>query len=156
MFNKKGDGYISTCVLIVILCMLISVFVTFVSAVNIVRQTKRNARVVLDGFVMTNSIEIYDSIKNGNDHTEEIDASEYINEFSSFNSLDLSNGMLYCYDDDGNELYRITAPDVSFVREKRLKIKSEFVIIIPIYFAGIRVTEATVPIKVVSLLTEKY
>lgn len=156
MLNKKGDGYIPICILIVILCMMLAIFINFVSAVNIVRQTKRNARVVLDNYVMQNSIEIYDEIKNGNDHIEVIDTSGYINAFSSFNSLDLSDDMLYCYDDEGNELYRIMIPVISFVQEKQLKIKLEFDIIIPMYFAGIRVVEATVPVNVTSLFNEKY
>lgn len=156
MLNKKGDGYIPICILIVILCMMLAIFINFVSAVNIVRQTKRNARVVLDNYVMQNSIEIYDEIKNGNDHIEVIDTSSYINAFSSFNSLDLSDDMLYCYDDEGNELYRIMIPVISFVQEKQLKIKLEFDIIIPMYFAGIRVVEATVPVNVTSLFNEKY
>lgn len=64
MINKRGDGYISTCVMIVIVCMLLSVFVTFAVSVNTVKTVERNSCVVLDSFVMKNSITIYDSIKN--------------------------------------------------------------------------------------------
>lgn len=77
MKNKKGEGYVSTCVMIVVICMLLSVFVTFAVAVNTVKTVERNSRVVLDSFVMQNSIEIYDSIKQGNNETNEIDADEY-------------------------------------------------------------------------------
>ena len=73
MNNKKGEGYVSTCVMIVVVCMLLSVFVTFAVAVNTVKTVERNSRVVLDSFVMQNSIEIYDSIKQGNNETNEID-----------------------------------------------------------------------------------
>lgn len=156
MRNKRGEGYIPICVMVVILCMLLSVFVSFASAVNVIRQTERNARVVLDNFVMTNSIAIYDSIKNGNDSTNTLNGSEYIHAFSSFNSLDLSGGLLYRYDEDGSELYRTTQPVISFVQDKHLKVKAEFEITVPLYFAGIRVTEATVPITVISRLDEKF
>ena len=59
MKNKKGEGYVSTCVMIVVICMLLSVFVTFAVAVNTVKTVECNSRVVLDSFVMQNSIEIY-------------------------------------------------------------------------------------------------
>ena len=51
MRNKKGEGYVSTCVMIVVICMLLSVFVTFAVAVNTVKTVERNSRVVLDSFV---------------------------------------------------------------------------------------------------------
>ena len=70
--NRKGEGYIDVCVLIIILCMILSVLTEAVAAVNVVKMTERNARVVLDNFVMVNAIEIFDSIKNGNDDTESL------------------------------------------------------------------------------------
>ena len=36
MRNKRGDGYITTCVMVVIICMLVAVFVTFTTAVSVV------------------------------------------------------------------------------------------------------------------------
>jgi multisubunit Na+/H+ antiporter MnhG subunit len=59
MRNKRGDGYITTCVMVVIICMLIAVFVTFTTAVSVVRMTERNSKIVLDSYVMKNSILIY-------------------------------------------------------------------------------------------------
>ena len=156
MKNKRGDGYIMICVTVVILCMLLSVFVSFASAVNIVKQTERNSRVVLDSFVMQNAIDIYDSIKKGKDTITAIDADEYISEFSSFNSLDLRGSVLYCCDKDGNELYRLTKPVLTFITEGELKLQADYTVIIPLYFAGIKVSEAQVPMTVVSRLDNKF
>ena len=156
MKNKRGDGYISACVMIIILCMLMAVFMTFAFAVNMIRISERNARIVLDGFVMKNSIEIYNSLKNGNDYTESVDNSEYVSEFSSYNSLDLSGNLLYSYDEDGNELYRTTKPRIVFTEENRLKIAAEYSMTVPLYFAGVRGTEVTVPIKAVSKFNDKF
>ena len=58
MKSKRGDGYIGTCVMILILCMILSIFIEFVATVNVIRISERNARIVLDSFVMENSIEI--------------------------------------------------------------------------------------------------
>lgn len=154
--NRRGEGYITICIAVVILCMLISIFVTFASTVNIVRQTERNSRVVLDSFVMKNSIVIYNSIKQGNDVTASLNRNEYISDFSSFNSLDLRGSMLYCYDEDGNEQYRLTKPTVTFIQDKHLKVQVQYTIRIPMYFAGIKVSEAVIPVTVVSRFDEKF
>lgn len=154
--NKRGEGYITICVTVLILCMLISVFVTFASAVNIVRQTERNSRVVLDSYVMKNSIIIYNSIKQGNDVAASLNQNEYISDFSSFNSLDIRGNMLYCYDRDGNEQYRLTKPTVTFLQDKHLKVQVQYTIRIPLYFAGIKVSEAVIPMTVVSRFDDKF
>ena len=144
------------CVTVVILCMLISVFLSFMTAVNIVRQTKRNARVVLDSYVMKTSIEIYGSLKNGSDFLDALDEEEYISAFSSYNSLDLSGEMLYGLDEDGNEQYRVSKPTLTFTEEKELKIQAEFTVVIPMYFSGIKVSEAQIPVTVKSKFKEKF
>lgn len=154
--SRRGEGYITICVAVVILCMLISIFVTFASAVNIIRQTERNARVVLDSYVMTNSIAIYNAVKQGGDYTGAPDADEYISEFSSFNSLDFRGSLLYCCDENGVEQYHLTKPTLSFVQDHHLKIQVKYNILIPLYFAGVKVTEVNVPITVVSRFDEKF
>ena len=80
MRNKRGEGYITTCVMVVIICMLVAVFVTFTTAVSVVRITERNSKIVLDSYVMKNSILIYDSIKNGNDYTVDLNEDVYIDD----------------------------------------------------------------------------
>lgn len=154
--NRCGEGYIAICVAVVILCMLISVFITFASAVNIVKQTERNSRVVLDSFVMKNSIAIYNSVKQGTDLTSAVNSNEYISDFSLYNSLDLYGNMMYCYDENGNEMYRLTKPTVSFIQDSHLKIQAQYTITIPLYFAGVKVSEAVIPLTVVSRFNEKF
>lgn len=154
--NKRGDGYIAVCVTVVILCMLISVFITFATAVNTIRVSRQNARVVLDSFVMQNSIEIYDSAKNGNDFTESFDREKFISDFSEYNSLDLYGNMLYCCDADENEVYRQTLPTVYFTTDKKLKIQVRYTIILPIRFAGEIITYAPVSIAVDSKFNNKF
>lgn len=156
MKNRRGDGYIGTCVMILILCMILSIFIEFVATVNVIRISERNARIVLDSFVMENSIEIYDSIKTGTDFTEVVDVEQYISKYSEYNSLDINGNMLYCVGDEGEELYRQTIPTVRLIEENRLKIIAEYTITVPLYFAGHQVTEVTVPITVTSKFNPKF
>ncbi len=156
MRNKRGEGYIMTCVLIIIICMLLSVFVTFFTAVNIVKTVERNSRVVLDSFVMENSIEIYDSIKNGNDETSTLDNSKYVEALSEFCTFVKNGTRYYNYDQEGNGQYSISEPQMSFAVDTKLKVKIEYSVYIPIYFAGVQVSTAEVPLKVESDFNEKF
>ena len=72
--SKRAEGHVWPCVLIVIVCMILSVFVMFADAVNVTKQTERNSRVVLDNYVMQNSIAIYNSIKQGNDNNTDLES----------------------------------------------------------------------------------
>ena len=156
MKNKKGEGYVSTCVMIVVICMLLSVFVTFAVAVNTVKTVERNSRVVLDSFVMQNSIEIYDSIKKGNNETNEIDADEYREALSDFCTLVKSGSRYYNYDSDGETNFYISKPYVGFTEQNKLKIYASYRVYIPIRFAGVWVTTAVVPITVESKFNERF
>ena len=52
--NKRGEGYIWICVLVLVICMLLSIFITFASAVNVVRVVEKNSKTVLENFLMKN------------------------------------------------------------------------------------------------------
>ncbi len=59
--NKRGEGYIQVCVLIIVICMILAVIITFANTYNVVRLNESNAKTVLESFVTKNSIRIYDS-----------------------------------------------------------------------------------------------
>lgn len=154
--NKRGDGYIQACFMILILCMLIAVCLTFATTVNTIRVVERNARIVLDSFVMENSIIIYDSIKNGHDFTEAVDVSQFRIKLADYNDLTESGAYFYHYDPDGDLDYRITTPVLSMTQTNSLKIAANYAITIPIYFAGVKVTQVSIPVTVESKWTDKF
>lgn len=156
MRNKRGDGYIATCVTVVILCMLVAVFMTFTTAVSVVRITEKNSRIVLDSFVMKNSILIYDSIKNGNDYTVELDEDVYIEDFCDFCTFEKSGNFLYAYSSDRKLKYRLSKPNVSFSTEGELKVYASYTVYVPITFGGIVIDTAEIPIKVESRFNDKF
>ena len=156
MRNKRGDGYITTCVMVVIICMLIAVFVTFTTAVSTIKITERNSKIVLDSYVMKNSILIYDSIKNGNDYTVELNEDVYIDDLCAFCTFEKSGGFLYAYSGDGKQKYRISEPTVSFSTEGTLKVYASYTVYVPIDFAGVVISTAEIPITVESKFNEKF
>lgn len=153
---RKGEGYILPCVIIVAVCIFMSVFLTFATSVSVIKQTKRNSRVVLDNYVMTDSIAIYNAIKQGSDKDESLNAAKYRTSLADFCTFVQSGSYYYNYDDDGNTQYWISAPTLSFVKDKSLKIQTDYTIYVPIYFAGVKVGTATVPVSIKSKLTEKW
>ena len=156
MGNKRGEGYVQVCVLVLILCLILSVFLTFVYAVNFVRITERNAETVLENYVMKNSIRIYNSIKQGTNETDAIDAGEYITDLTNFCTFNKIRDRLYHYDGDGNVDYYISEPTVRFAERNKLKLIVTYTTYVPIYFAGTQVTTATIPVTVKLNLEEKF
>lgn len=156
MKSKRAEGYVSTCVMIVIICMLLSVFVTFAVAVNTVKTVKRNSRVVLDSFVMKNSIDIYDSVKNGNNCTAEIDEDMYTEDLCEFCTFEKNGEFLYAYTGDGKLKYKLSKPIISFADEGKLKIDVSYTVYYPINFAGIVIDTAEILVTVKSKYNEKF
>lgn len=156
MKNKRGEGYVSVCVLLIIVCMILSVFVTFASAVNVVKMTERNSRVVLDNLVMRGAIDTYQSIKKGNDENAIIESQDYIDELCEFCTFEKAAHFLYHKDANGKDEFRITYPQVGYSVTKKLKYYVSYTVYVPVYFCGIQVSTATIPITVESKYTEKF
>ena len=154
--STKAEGYITPCVLIIIFVMIFSIIFTYSASISKVNLMRENTKVVLDSFVTQNSTEIYNSIKQGNDYTEVIDTEEFRTSLISFCTLEIENGMLYSYDADGKELYRITEPILTFRNENELELVVTYTISIPMWFAGKEFASANIPIEVTSILTEKF
>ncbi len=156
MLNKKAEGYIFPCVMIVILCMIFSLLIYFVCTVSMVRTTKENAEMVFDSYITENAIDIYNSIKQGNDYTEAIDNAEYVEELSKICTFVRRGRFLYNYDSDGAVKFYITQPVITFVREYSLKIQVSYTMYVPIRFNGVQVQTAVVPVVIQSNFMEKY
>ncbi len=154
--STKAEGYITPCVLIIIFVMIFSIIFTYSASISKVNLMRENTKVVLDSFVTQNSTEIYNSIKQGNDYTEVIDTEEFRTSLISFCTLEIEHGMLYSYDADGKELYRITEPILTFRNENELELVVTYTISIPMWFAGTEFASANIPIEVTSILTEKF
>ncbi len=154
--NKRAEGYITTCVMVLIVCMLLSVFVTFFSSVNVVRMMERNSKTVLENYVMKNSIIIYNSIKQGNDVTSSLDTADYIDTLCEFCTFEKIGNMLYSFDADRRVKYYISKPQVGFTQNNHLKLYVSYTLYVPIYFNGTKVSTAIIPMTVKLNLDEKF
>lgn len=156
MWSNKAEVYIFPCVLILVFVSIFSIIFTYSATVSKVTVMRENTKVVLDSFVTQNSTEIYNSIKQGNDYTDVIDADEFRNELILFCTLETENGMLYSIDTDGQELFHITEPTLSFREENELELVVNYTLSIPMWFAGNEIPAVNIPLEVTSVLTEKF
>lgn len=154
--NKKGEGYIQVCVLVIVLCMVLSVFVTFASAVNVVRLSERNTKTVLESYLTKNSIAIYSSIKQGNNDADSLNQSEYISDLVSFCTFEKSGNSYYHRDVNGRLEYFIYDLNVGFTEEGKLKLYVSYTLCVPIYFNNVRIRTASIPITVSIDLEERF
>lgn len=156
MLNKRGEGYVQVCVLILLLCLVLSVFLTLVYAVNIVRLTERNSKTVLESYVLENSIAIYNSIKQGDNTSKAVDATAYTDMLVSFSSLKARKSFLYHYSDKEHVDYYISKPTVELSDKTHLKLTVSYTVYVPIYFAGTQVSTAAIPVTVKTNLEGKF
>ncbi len=112
--NRRGSSYFTPVVVILIIAMILSVVFFYATTKSTIETTRDNTKRVLDSYVMKNSIEIYNSIKQGSDFTEAIKKSFYISSVSEELSLDFGEGYLYTVDENGGIVYRMTNPDVTY------------------------------------------
>ena len=134
MKNKRGDTYVTVCVFMLVIFMIFSAVFTFASAVTLIKVQQSNTEIVFDSFIANNSILIYNNIKMGKNATDGVKTAELTQTLVQFCSLTKNGTRYYCYDDEANELFNITAP---------------------IRFAGVSVATAVIPVNITAELRSK-
>ena len=155
LLNNNGGGYITACVITIVIAMILSAVFFYAQCMTIIQTTRDNTELVLESFIMKNSVLIYDSIKQGHDLTEYFDENIYISEISSRFSLDIRGNSLYNYDEEGKLIYAMTNPYVTYKVDNALKLKASYTVMIPVQFAGRRLFYLRVPLTVTRSLTLK-
>ena len=153
--NNLGISHIKTAIIVLVISMLLSSVLTYAGLMTIVGTTRDNTIRVLDSFVMHNSTEIFDSLKNGTDFTRAIDGTFYKDILKDELSLDLSGNVLYCVGEDGETLWSMTNPTVTFEYANTLKLNATYTVIIPVCFAGREITRLNLSQTVKSYYTTK-
>lgn len=140
--NKKADGYIPACIITVCVCMLLSVTVSFISAVTAVNQSKRDVRQALDGFVTHKSIEIYNGVKNYLELTETLDEDSFKNILSEYTGSQRN--------------YEIKDLKIEFRETDRLNYTVSYTLKAPVRFGNITTVYTNVPVKITGVFNFKF
>ena len=153
--DTRGGGYFTPCVITIVIAMILSAVLFYAQCMTIIQTIRADTERVLESFIMKNSIDIYNSIKQGHDFTEDFDENFYISGTSSELSLDSSKNRLYNYGADGEIVYSMTNPNVTYKVDKALKLKASYTVMIPVIFAGEHIFDLEIPITVTRSLTLK-
>lgn len=156
LHSRSGISHVKTVVLVLIFAMIFSAVLTYASMMTVIQTSRDNTIRVLDSFVMHNSKEIYDSLKNGSDFSQSLDQVFYKSSLLSEFSLDNSGNIIYSKDEQGDIVYLMTNPNVSYDYNNTLKLKASYTIWIPVRFAGKLMTCLRIPITVRSYYSLKY
>ncbi len=154
--SKAGMSHVKTAVLVLVMAMVFSAVFLYTSIMTIVQASRDQTRRVLDDFVMHNSIEIFDRLKNGDDLSEELDELFYKSEIFSAFSLDISEDSLYAVSDQGGVEYVIAHPRVNYEVQNTLQLNASYDLAVPIRFAGNHLFDLEIPVVVKSYYVLKY
>lgn len=151
--NNRGDvSYVSVAVGVIFTALLMCVVLTYAKCTTIANMTEENTQLVLDSFVMKNSVEIFKSIKQGHDYTANYDEAYYQNYLADEVDFDDKDGKLCHMDDDGAVVYKMSVPSVEFITSNALKLKANYNLEMPVEM-GFFTFWISVPMEVVSSLT---
>ena len=140
--NTRGDGYIPACIITVCVCMVLSVTISFISAVTAVNQSKRDVRQALDGFVTHKSIEIYNGVKNYSEFAETLDEESFESILSEYTGA------------QGN--YEIKDLKIEFRETERLNYTVSYTLKAPVRFGNITAVYTNVPVKITGVFNFKF
>lgn len=140
--SKRAEGYIPACIITVCVCMVLSVTISFISAVTAVNQSKRDVRQALDGFVTHKSIEIYNGVKNYSEFAETLDAESFESILSEYAG--------------GQGNYEIKDLKIEFRETDRLNYTVSYTLKAPVRFGNITVVYTNVPIKITGVFNFKF
>lgn len=146
--SRAGLSHVQTAVLVMVFGMIMSAVIIYTSILTVVQASRDQTQRVLDDYVMTNSIEIYNSIKNGDDFSDQLNKNFYKSRVFSAFSLDILNDALYSIDENGKVQYVISNPHVEYDVQNTLKLIAGYDLSIPIYFAGNHLFDLKMPIEV--------
>lgn len=154
--NRSGMSHVKTAVLVLAAAMVFSTVFLYANLMTIIQASRDQTQRVLDDYIMHNSIEIYDALKNGEDISEELDELFYKSEIFSAFSLDISGDSLYAVSEAGELQYVISKPHVDYEVQNTLKLNASYNLSIPIRFAGKRLFDLELPVTVKSYYVLKY
>lgn len=148
--NRKAEGYVTVCIITVCVCMILSVTVSFISAVAAVNASKRQVKQALDGFVTGQSIEIYNGVKSYSELVSSLDSEGFAQALCDYAGLQNNGDTLTGI---GYQMKNMT---LEFRENDRLNYIIKYTLKTPVSLGNIKITYAQVPVKVTGVFYYKF
>ena len=156
MNSKRAEGYITPCLIILCVFLLLEAVISFAGAVQMTRLSQQSVKICLDSFVTENAQDIFSSIKDGDNALDALDTESFTDRLIVFLGLEKNGNMLHHRDSNGKEVFRITIPELGCSTSGKLQIYATYTVSIPLYFCGVLIDTAEIPLRVDSKFTNVF
>ncbi len=156
ILDRRAEGYIGVCVMTVVICMIISSVLFFVQTWSVTKVVRDSAQNVLDSYVMEKSVEIYNSVKCGNDLTGSVDSDRFTEMYTEYMGMSPSSGEYVSADESGDRNYSISKPVLSYLDDGKLGVYADFTVSYPVTFAGVYLFDCHIPLRICSDLKDRF
>lgn len=144
--NKKGESYIYLCVIVIFITMLLSVLILYMGLTAQVQAQKRDVKAKLDGYLSDYSVEIFNTLKQGQNFIDHIDWNEF------------ESGALYAlgFESNTDDEYvyangiRMERPSITTLSGGGFGIKVSYTVYLPVEWSGEKYADLQIPTTVTS------
>jgi hypothetical protein len=142
---------------ILTIAMIFSAIFAYARLMTIVSKAREDTQRVLDSFVIESGEEIYQSIKNGNhDSIGRTYSVRFAQRIRDELALEEYASALYSRTEGLAVTFQYSDSLTTHLNGEVLELKSDFKIIVPLWFSGVKVTDLAVPMRVKSLYVLKF
>lgn len=152
---KDGFSYILTCVLILAFVMGVFVSMQYAYVFHIAREQRNETQLKLDSFITKQAISNYDAFKQGEPYQQYIDNQALVDGAYSVLGFPRMITLEYKVTQNEKAVYTMSRPEINRLAGNSVGVYVKYTLTIPFEVFGRTVANITVPVEIVSRLTEK-
>ena len=115
--------------------MILTLMLQYANVMTVMRMTERNTQRVMNDYITTNEIKIYNSMKKSGDFTDSIDPDIFIDAFSEECSYNENSGSFYRTNEDGDIIFEISGMNTTLTAtHNELNVETTYTISFPLNF----------------------
>ena len=146
-----GEGYVRICVILLVLCILLSVILCYAEQMSLVKTVRNSVREALDGMAMQASIASYEEENEGNNVKFTWDEEAFFAYMTAyFPGVEQTAAGYRRTGEDGSLLWELSRPEISVSEDGELHLSATYVMTLPTSFGGIQFPDIEVPVRVES------
>lgn len=153
--SKDGFSYVSVCVILIIVMMLVAVAMQYAFIYHVAKEQRKETQLKLDGYVTQCAVENYNALKQGDAWSGHIDRPELVE--GAYDLLGFSRIITLEYrpavDREGK--YEMANPTIHALAGDAFGVVVEYEIVIPFELFNRKVADVTVPVTLVSQFKQK-
>ena len=115
--------------------MILTLMLQYANVMTVMRMTERNTQRVMNDYITTNEIKIYNSMKKSRDFTDSTHPDIIIDAFSEECSYNENSGSFYRTNEDGDIIFEISGMNTTLTAtHNELNVETTYTISFPLNF----------------------